>query len=328
MIRLALIDCGTSGEIYARLSKRLYGASISAVADVDEGPAQRAVDALNGTIPVSSVDELFAQMTDEFDAVVVGPAATTRNSIVERAASAGKHVLLDARAAKAAADVEAFDAASRESRIRVMIGQPSRYLPSVRTVKECVDSGNLGQPGLLHIHRWAPLNNDKQFDETLVSRIVAEIDLARWLFDDSPSEVYAVCRAVAMSGAPSPDYMQVHLGFEDGGMAMIDCAKSLPTGQGYYSLSLIGSTGAAYADDHHDMQLLYRGGPSVAVKTDLGQLHLLAQLQDFVNCIRDNRAPPATIADLRAAIEVLEAAIKSTQSGRAIHRDGGGYEFA
>ena len=43
-------------------------------------------------------------------------------------------------------------------------------------------------------------------------------------------------------------------------MALIDCAQTLPQGDGYFSLSLIGSTGAAYADSHHNRQLLYGGG--------------------------------------------------------------------
>ena len=62
-------------------------------------------------------------------------------------------------------------------------------------------------------------------------------------------------------------------------------AETLPEGDGYFSLSLIGSAGAAYADDHHNTQLLYAGGHAAALKTGESEFEELAQLQEFVNAI-------------------------------------------
>ena len=48
--------------------------------------------------------------------------------------------------------------------------------------------------------------------------------------------------------------------FPEGGMALIDCSRALqPSCDPYFSLTVIGSTGAAYADDHHNTNLLYKG---------------------------------------------------------------------
>ena len=44
--------------------------------------------------------------------------------------------------------------------------------------------------------------------------------------------------------------IQVHLGFADGGMALIDINSSVPVGDDYYSLSLIGADGSAYVAAH------------------------------------------------------------------------------
>ena len=53
-------------------------------------------------------------------------------------------------------------------------------------------------------------------------------------------------------------------------MAMIDVAASLPSGGDYFSLTMIGGTGAAYADDHHNMNLLYSGGQPNAIRASQG----------------------------------------------------------
>ena len=63
---------------------------------------------------------------------------------------------------------------------------------------------------------------------------------------------------------------------------MIDIAASLPSGGDYFSLTMIGGTGAAYADDHHNMNLLYSGGQPNAIRTSQGRADLAGQLQEFV----------------------------------------------
>jgi predicted dehydrogenase len=111
-------------------------------------------------------------------------------------------------------------------------------------------------------------------------------------------------------------------------MALIDDAQTLPGGDGYFSLSLIGSTGAAYADDHHNRNLLFRGGDPRAIETGQGSLHLTAQLQEFVAAIEEQREPATTGADGQAALQVAEAAVASLQSRQALRLIGGTYELA
>ena len=48
-------------------------------------------------------------------------------------------------------------------------------------------------------------------------------------------------------------------------MALLVYSSRLPPGAPYRSLHVIGSAGAAYADDQQNMQLLYKGGPPQGV---------------------------------------------------------------
>ena len=126
-------------------------------------------------------------------------------------------------------------------------------------------------------------------------------------------------------GIDQPDYVQVHLGFEGDGMSVIDYSASLPPGPGYHFLSMIGSKGAAYADDHHNVNLVYGDGGTRALGPGQGVGHILAQLQEFVDAVSEDRDAAMTGVDGRSAILVAEAATESLCSGRTARLAGGQY---
>jgi predicted dehydrogenase len=101
-------------------------------------------------------------------------------------------------------------------------------------------------------------------------------------------------------------------------MAVIDDADLLPAGDGYQSLSLIGSSGATYADDHQNVQLVYRGGHPRAVRTDESEGHLLALAQSFVRALSEGADLSASVSSWRAVIAVAQAARQSVASQQAI----------
>ena len=114
---------------------------------------------------------------------------------------------------------------------------PKRFSPETITLKQSLDAGELGQLGLLRMHLW----NQKETDG--LQEMVHAIDLALWFFGDIPEHIHGT--ASIENGVKC---LLIHLGFKCGGMALIDFTNSLPDGDNYESLSLIGSKGAAYAD--------------------------------------------------------------------------------
>ena len=135
------------------------------------------------------------------------------------------------------------------------------------------------------MHRWSSTDLPGL---SLTDDLLRDLDLVLNVFESLPSEVYAITRSVI--GAEEPDYIQIHLGFDGGGMAVIDRAATLPPGDGYFSFSVIGSAGAVYADDHLNKQLVFRGQHPVAVGTGSGELASVADLQEFCQAIEQQRA--------------------------------------
>lgn len=257
----------------------------------------------------TSVDELLDRHDAGFDAVVV--AADFDGAV--RLAEAGKHALLTGNPSNS---IPAAIAAFENSSAMLMIGNPLRFRADIAAIKQSLDSGELGDPGLLRVHCW------QRSSESAESQMLGEIDLAIWLFGIRPTAIYSVGCSI---GGRS-DYAQIHLGFPNEGMAMIDVNAAMPNGDTYRAMSLIGSNGAAYADDHHNMQLVYQGKHPSAVTTSSDRGALLAQFGEFVESIQANRQPGIDSESWQAIMMVADAASQSKASGRAIQWTGGQYE--
>ena len=132
-------------------------------------------------------------------------------------------------------------------------------LPSRKLIKRELDAGKLGEPGLIRIHHWEADGGEADAAHPLPSALLQQMDVILWLMGKSPDIVYALEHA-GTANARRGRYLQIHLGFPGSAMALLDYSSLHPPGDPYRSLHVIGSAGAAYADDQQNMQLLYKGG--------------------------------------------------------------------
>ena len=168
----------------------------------------------------------------------------------------------------------------------------------------------------MRAHRWQPAGQNLPVADIVLNHLIHEIDLACWLFDGLPTEVYATSLGTP---ANDSDYVQLHLGFPGGGMAVADYCCGLPQGDEYFSLCLIGDNGAAYADDHRNMQLLYTGGNPAGLKRATDEAGLVAEFSEFVDAIRQQREPATAARDEVNALKVVQAASTSVAAGHVCH---------
>jgi len=301
-VRLALIGPPDEIAVWRAAADRLTGGRIS--------------------ITVESLESALNDGAADFDSAVICAPLAERQATVQLAAKAGKHVLLDAPVAQTLDEAEAAISACGQAGVCFAVGRTLRFLPSSQMITDRLANGNLGSPGLLRAHRWRSAEDGAPV--ALVEQLFADVDFAICVFGGAPTHVYAIGRC-GDNNASISDYVQVHLGFESGGSALLDFSAGLPVGPGYDSLSLIGSTGAAYADDHHNTHLLYQGSDPRALVSGQGPGHLSTALQGFVNAINDKKSPPAGGAECRTVHRVIDAIRRSLESKRVLSEEGGSY---
>ena len=227
---------------------------------------------------------------------------------IERYLLAGKPVLVAAEQGLTKETLQTLctwgQVANLTTNANLVVSNPDRYLPSRQLIYQHLQAGKFGEPGLVRIHRWGP---DSQEGSMLF-----DLDLVLWFFRAVPRVVFAVAHQRGT---------QIHLGFPAGGMALVGHAD-LPAGEPYYSLSVIGASGAAYADDHSNVQLLYRGGSPRAVCTDEGIGHWASLVQEFADAVRTDGTAGIQRPHWSEALRVAQAVETSLQTNQAVALEG------
>ena len=257
---------------------------------------------------------------DACDAVAfVGPKSPDAGD-VQRIVAAGKQVLLATETILSMEWVETLVDHSRLAGVEVMVTNPDHFLPSRQLIKQQLfDAFNLGCVGLIRIHRWESSPANRDLDSTrLPAPLVRDMELAMWLMGFFPNLIYAVEQSSGEREGNSVGSIQVHLGCSGGSMVLVDYTDGLPTGDGYQSLTVIGSNGAAYADDHQNQQLVYGGGCARAMPTGEGVLALVTLVQKFVDelCSKHERWP--SVGEWQQARLMADAVRRSLDLRQAI----------
>ena len=315
-MRLGLIGDPQAAVHYATVSRRMPELAFTAVVAETDAAATAAAESVGAGLTVGSVDELLQHHQDVCDAVVIHQPVGTAERSAQACAAAGKHVLLGAPMAASSKAANVVIDACRSAGVTLMAGHSWRFRPSHIEIKKTLEAGSFGVPGLVRVHVWRSLGRDTQ--TIAMGDMVEALDLVTWLFNAQPTELYGVGR---------PGYVQVHCGFPGDGMAVIDCANAPASGGDYFSCSLIGSTGAAYADDHHNRNLLFTDGPPRALESGERSFAQIGQLAEFAAAIQEQRPPSVSGADGQAAITLAEVALSSLKSQRPASRKEDGYEI-
>jgi predicted dehydrogenase len=179
---------------------------------------------------------------------------------------------------------------------------PQRLLPSRQLIKRELESGKLGEPGLIRIHHWEGTNDDVPAAGELPSALLQQIDVILWLMGNSPITVYAVEHLDAAKSKPGR-YLQIHFGFPGDAMALLVYSSLHPPGDSYRMLHVIGSAGAAYADDQQIMQLLYQGGQVRGVVA-----------QEFMTSVPGCASIPQDWANILAVADAVHRSLASRQA--------------
>jgi myo-inositol 2-dehydrogenase/D-chiro-inositol 1-dehydrogenase len=187
-LRIGVVGAGAIGiEHINRVTGKLSGGVIVAVADVDAGRARAAIEG----IPGARVEKDGAAVinADDVDAVIVTSWGPAHAQSVLEAIAAKKPVFCEKPLATTASDCKKIvDAETAGGKKLVQVGFMRRYDKGYRQVKEILDSGKAGAPLMLHCaHRAAEVGGDYTTDMAVTDTAIHEIDCLHWLVGDQYS---------------------------------------------------------------------------------------------------------------------------------------------
>jgi len=325
-IGVCVIGSGRAGMIHARnFSRRVNRAQLVALADAHAETLQAAQKELE--VETGYADYRDALADPRVDAVVVVTPTALHREVVLAAAKAGKHVLCEKPMAMDVRECDDMIAACGEAGVKLQIGFMRRYDESFMAARQRISAGEIGEVVLVKSLTHGPsVPQEWMYDIRKSNGPLAEvnshdIDTLRWFADEEITEVYALggnfrCPQAVERYPDFYDNVAMICRFADGRQGFIDGAVSV--GYGYDSRAeIVGTRGIMFVGRREQDSVVGcstdRGIAQPFVKSwrTLFTEAYVAEDQDFVDCIREDRDPRVRGLDGRMAVAVVNAGNRS-----------------
>ena len=329
-LRVALIGLGRMGQLYARaLTSQVEGVQLYAIADSNEGP--RAALAAEYGVPHAFADARDAFARPDLDAVVIATPTGTHPDLVIAAAEAGKPIYCEKPLALTLAETHAALDAVEQAGVPLQIGFNRRFDRGYRRAKEMIEAGQIGRPVTVKSTSRDPFCPRVEFADPklsgglIIDMGIHDFDIARWLMGSEVERVSAegtlmVCDTLKAVG--DIDNAVINLRFENGGLGNVELSRHAFYGYDIRT-EVLGSEGALNIGfyQHTPVLLLSRTGAQHDVVPYLMERFgdaYRAEIQHFIQCIREDKAPDVGGVDSLRALEIGVAATQSVQAGRPV----------
>jgi len=325
MLKIGIIGTGLIAETHATNLLRLDGVSISGAFDTN-GDRARDFTASHGGKVFGEIDDMLA----ESDAVYVCTPPQFHREPVVKAALAGVHVFCEKPLAVTVSDCVAMKDAVERSRILFMIGFNMRFSEAFSAVKPIVGGGELGPIlsfwGVRNL--WLPhsppnwrTNRDLICGMTIES-LSHDFDILHWVAGD----VESVMGRISTSRPDLPGYdniTSVSMVLTSGALANIH--STWASHVDFVSYGIVGEAGSI-AFDWNDCRIKLANEQTERrfsfPKIDGGKPSHQLESEHFISCLKTGQMPSIGINDGVATVEISDAVLRSSSSGRAVHLSG------
>ena len=332
MTRIAVLGCGRIGRMHAANIAQHPKASLAAVYDLHE-PSARDVASAQQVPAAASPQEIFADT--EVDAVLVATATETHADYIEMAVAAGKPVLCEKPIDLSLARVNRCAEAIKGSSVPIQIGFNRRFDPGHRAARDAMRAGDIGALHQVVITSRDPELPPRSYLEAagglLRDMTIHDFDLARFMLDDEPVEVFAVAGALIdpQLGAELDDVdtAMIILRTADGKQCHINNSRT--AGYGYdQRIELLGTKGMLQSGNRRPHALRRFSSEATEAAEPLLYFFIeryreafMAEVAAFVDAIENGRPPEVGFEDGRRALILAEAAYRSLAEKRSVRVD-------
>ncbi|QWF84949.1 Gfo/Idh/MocA family protein [Amycolatopsis sp. CA-230715] len=293
---------------------------------VDAAPGRLAAAAHRNGGVRATTDLAEALASDDVDAVIVCTPNDTHAAIALQVAAAGKHLLVEKPLAITVADARAVADAFSAAGLTVMAAHTHRSYDYARTVKQTIESGELGRVTLVRLavlggwiwpdwHAWVleparsgghPLHNG-----------VHLLDLAAWWLGTEPRSVHARGARVTSAALDIDDHLEMVLTDVRGATAICEMSRAhRPASFGHRDLLVVGTEGVLQLDWQDEAALVVdeNGVTALPAATADG---FAIQLAAWLDAIA-GEPPVMPVADAVTAVALAVAAQRSIETGEPV----------
>ena len=307
---VAVIGTGFWGRNHARVFKELEETELLAVCDINAERAKNVAKQF-GVRAYTSMGKLLKRKDVEAVSNCVWSLNLAKETL--KALKAGKHVLVEKPMATNVKQAEKLLETSEEEGLHLSVGFLMRFIPGIQHMKNAIEDktiGNLVCATAKRVSEWPERIGDVG---VVKDTAIHDIDIIRYFFGEEPIAVYA--KTGSMKYKKFEDYAQIMLTFEGGKSAFIESNWLTP----YKTRTLVVTGSKAIMKlDYITQELTIEDAKKTIQPRYPWQEPLKLELQHFANCILKKEKPLITGTDGLKALQIAEAALKSSAIGRAV----------
>jgi len=329
--RIGLIGSGRIGQVHAGSIADTKGATLAWICDPFIDGANTLAGQFGGKT-TTDPEEMFA--AGDVDAVVVASPTPTHLDMIDRAIDAGVHVLCEKPIDLDIAKVERLRDKANAAKVNIAIGFNRRFDPQFESIKNRVQSGDVGKLEQLVILSRDPGPAPRAYIAVsggiFRDMTIHDFDMARYFVPDIVDVFAAGTNVFSDDIKAENDYDSATVTMRGRGGEIIVIVNSRHSAYGYdQRLEAFGDEGMLYADNLTDTSVKrYSGANTEAAEPYIDNflvryaISYRRELALFLDGIRSGTNVNPTFDDGRAALILADAATESARSGKTVSVDG------
>ncbi|WP_366657840.1 inositol 2-dehydrogenase [Fodinicurvata sp. EGI_FJ10296] len=325
MLNICLFGAGRIGKLHAGNIAANPRTQLTCVVDVVTEAARSLADAYGAA---TAPDAASAFKAHDIDAVLIASSTNTHVDLMIAAADAGKAILCEKPIDLDIGRVDTCVAQLAKSGVPAGIGFNRRFDPTMRACRDAIRAGDVGAIEQVIITSRdpgpPPLSYIAVSGGIFRDMTIHDFDLARWLLDDEPVEVFATGSSLVdpeIGKAGDFDSAMVIMRTAKGRLCHINNSRRATYGYDQ-RIEIFGAKGMVRNDNHRPAAMLRSNATETEAQPPLLDFFLeryrdayVNELNDFVDAVEAGRQPSVTVEDGRRALLLADAAWESARSG-------------
>jgi UDP-N-acetylglucosamine 3-dehydrogenase len=307
-LRIGVIGTGGWGKNHLRVFSEI--GVLASLCDIDPERATQ-WSSKYGCKAYTDLDKMLS--TEKLDAVTVCTPTSTHFGVASKTLGKRINTFVEKPMTAKAAEGQKLVEIAKEAGVFLTVGFIERFNPAVVDAKKAIKEKMLGEPLLLEFHRenkWVGRITDVGI---VADTTVHDIDTARWLFDEEPRVVFA--RVGNVLSEAREDFAAVTLGFDQKKTAFI--VSNWVTPKRLRQLT-IACTQGVISLDFITQEIRFDDAKGTTIPRHDVREPLVAEMESFLDCLRNGRAPLVKPKDGLNNTTIAEAALASSSSGMPI----------
>jgi len=329
MRKIAVVGCGYWGPNLVRIFRSLPGVKVSVICD----KSQERLDHVGQLYPEVEKTTDFSRITGDssIEMVAIATNVITHHPLARACLESGKHTFVEKPLAASVSECQDLVNLAEKSGLTLMVGHTFVYTPTIRKIKEIVDSGEIGELMYISCRR---LNLGLFQKDINVAWDLAPHDISIVLFIMNMNPVSVACQGKAHLSPGIEDITNISLSFPNGGFATILSSWIDP--RKVREITIIGTKKMIVYDDTEPLEKIKIYDKRVEAPPHydtFGEFNysyhygdilspfvkheepLKVECQHFIDCIDSAARPDSSGREGLAVVQILEAATQSLRNG-------------